>query len=83
MIVDETLGPGYDAIAKVTPLFGADGKPIACEAQRRQKWLVVVDGQEEPRYDGIVRGGPTVRPGGMLKYLAIEHGVVYRVNCQP
>ncbi|MCX8240376.1 MAG: hypothetical protein OSB05_16295, partial [Akkermansiaceae bacterium] len=54
--LDGQLLPGaYDAIAKDTPFFSADGKHHAFVATRGGKCMVVVDGVEQPTYD-IIKG---------------------------
>jgi Tol biopolymer transport system component len=81
MVVDGQEGPEHARIR--APVFSADGKRLAYVAHQGEKDLVIVNGKKGPEYDEIVRGGPAFRQDGTLEYLAIQHGVLYRVRHRP
>jgi hypothetical protein len=84
VVVDGQAGPGYDGIGDIT--FSLDGKHVAYGARRSKwlvsKWFVVVDGQTGPEYDGIVCG-PIFLKDGIVEYIAIKGGSLYRINVTP
>ena len=60
-VVDGKSGPEFDAVTK--PIFSPDGRRVAYEAARlypdgskKDRWFVVVDGEEKPEYDSLIRG---------------------------
>jgi uncharacterized protein Veg len=82
VVLDGQPGPEYDGIAGL--VFSPDGKRVAYTADKGRKRLVVLDGQPGPEYDdGIPRGGPTFHPDGMVEYLAVRGGVLFRVKHLP
>ena len=66
-------------------IFSADGKRVAYAAQksREERVMVVVDGQAGAEYDGIEKGSPIFSPDGVLEYLAIKEGSLYRIKYTP
>ncbi len=79
--MDGQEGRPYDEIAG-RPIFSPDGKHVAYGAKKGDKWLVCIDGQEDPIYDRIVEGGPTFHKDGILEYLGVADGVLFRVKHQ-
>ena len=63
--------------------FSPDGKRLAYAAKKGGKRFVVLDGQPGPEYDGIIPYGPAIHPDGVVEYLAIRDGVLYRVKHVP
>ena len=52
-------------------VFSADGKRLAYGVAKGDKWLVVVDGQASPEYDGIPEGSLVFSADGKrLAYMA-------------
>ena len=84
VVVDGQAGPEYDGIGDIT--FSLDGKHLAYGARRSKwlvnKWFVVVDSQPGPEYDGIVCG-PIFLKDGIVEYIAMKGGSLYRVNVMP
>ena len=53
--------------------FSQDGERVAYGAQERDKWMVVVDGKEDKKYDDLVSGTPIFSADGQrLAYGARE-----------
>ena len=48
-----------------------------------ENFAVIVDGEESAEYDVVVKNGPTFRDDGVLEYLVIKRGVLYRVRHKP
>ena len=80
--IEETrLGP---IVPKgVNTVFSPDGKRVAYAARKGAKWLVVVDGQQGAEYDEIGVGTLVFSPDGVLEYLAIKEGSLYRIRYEP
>jgi len=69
VVVNAKPLPGeYDAVARGTPFFSADGRRIAFAASRDDKCFVVVDRKESPPYQITEQGWPvadmTFSPSG-------------------
>jgi dipeptidyl aminopeptidase/acylaminoacyl peptidase len=84
VVVDGQAGPEHDGIRDIT--FSLDGKHVAYGARRSKwlvnKWFVVVDSQPGPEYDGIMCG-PVFLKDGIVEYIAMKGGFLYRVNVMP
>ena len=51
---------------------------MAYEAQKGQKWVAIVDGQEGAEYDKVLR--LTFCPEGKMEYLAVKQNDLFRVR---
>lgn len=83
VVVDGHAGPEYDQIADGTPAFSPDGKHVVYGAKLGTKWFAVVDGQTLAGYDYIVKNSLRFQPNGVLEYLAVKEGSLYRVKHMP
>ena len=82
MVVEGHPSPEYDGIGE-GPVFSPDGKRVAYTAHKGNKQVGVVDDQAGPEYDAIGSGGPSFHADGVLEYLAIKNGTLYRVKHVP
>ena len=84
VMVDGVAGKTYKSILRM-PLteagvqqqinFSPDGRRVAYVAKRGEKFLVVVDGQEGPEYEGLRVGAPNFSPDSRrLAYFAERGG---------
>jgi hypothetical protein len=53
VVVDEVAGPEYDGIGQDSLRFSPDSRRLAYGARRGNAWCMVIDGQEQPEYDGL------------------------------
>jgi len=83
VVLDGQPGPEHDWVPGGRIVFSSDGKRVAYEAKNEGKMFVVLDGQPGPEYDGIIPYGPAIHPDGVVEYLAIRDGVLYRVKHVP
>ncbi len=73
VVVDGVRGPSYDAIGTLS--FSPDGKRMAYEARRGDKWRAVIDGKEGPEFDAIGSAGVVFSPdGSRYAYMAKRDG---------
>jgi hypothetical protein len=63
--------------------FSPDGHHFAYQVKHGDKWSWVVDGQAGPAYDDFVVGSRIFTPDGVLEFLAIKDGSLYRVQYIP
>ena len=74
-------GAEYDGIAEHYRSLSPDGKRVVYRAQKGEKKLVVVDGQEGPEYHWI--GTLSFSPGDVLEYPAVKENSFYRIRYGP
>lgn len=80
VVLDNEEGRYYNSIAKDTIRFSADSRRLAYVARSpggflsREKSVVVVDGQEEEKYDWICRRGPVFSPNSRTAFYGAALG---------
>ena len=58
-----------------SPVFSPNGLRVAYSAKKGDKWIIVVDGEPGPAYDGIAKGDPVFSPdSNFVKYRALKNG---------
>jgi len=73
-------GQSYDAIGSASITISEDGQHLAYAALRKDKWVVVVNGQEGPEYDLIIPNGPTFQNENFIEYLAVKSEKLFRIK---
>ena len=77
LMVNGKLSDEYEGMG--VPSFSPDGKHLVFRAGISRKSVVFVDGNTVPNYSGIVCE-PVFRKDGVLEFLAVEKGSLYRVT---
>lgn len=73
-VIDRVKGPRFDAIWPF--VFSEDGKRVGYKARAGDKYVVVVDGEAGPDYDGISDDDPVFsRDGKHVAYMAKKGGM--------
>ncbi len=82
MVVDGAAGREYDAIAITNLRFSPSGQHLAYQVidAENDKSLVVIDGREGKRYDGVFRGSLTFQDENTVQYAARMGNKFYRVT---
>jgi hypothetical protein len=83
LVLDGQPGASCDDYRVDSVVFSSDDKHLAYDARSNQKWFVIMDGQPGPAYDLIGSPSATYRPDGVLEYLAVKSGSLYRVEYTP
>lgn len=83
VVVDGTIGEGYDQIGMIGIFFSPDSRHVAYAASKGSQWFVVVDGKRGYAYEGIGQEGLSfVANGTAVRYRALLNGV-WRTVDQP
>ena len=78
VILEGQQGPEYKLIHNIS--FSPDGKHLVYIANKDNYWFFVVDGLEGSKYTSILFDTQIFRPDGVLEFLAIKQGILYRVK---
>jgi hypothetical protein len=79
-VIDGQESAEYESVGG--PIFSPDSKHVAFGAKKsHKKIMAVVDGQEGAEYDSVA--GLTFSPDGVLTFLVVKEGSLYRVNYTP
>ena len=78
VVLEGQPGPEYKLIYNIG--FSPDGKHLVYFANKDNYWFFVVDGLEGPKYTGILFDTQIFRPDGVLEFIAIKQGNLYRVK---
>jgi hypothetical protein len=65
------------------PQFSPDSRHLAYAAFQDDRWGVLINHRPVGNlYDSIIRGGPSFHEDGLLEFLGIHKGVLYRITCK-
>jgi hypothetical protein len=75
-VIDEKEGPLYDGIGGegASIALSPDGESFAYAAYIGEKWFVVLNGEEERKYDDIASGSPIFSPDGKHLFYGARKG---------